>query len=45
MAKKKVYFNSACPVCRAGIEQQREKIGDAAEIDWVDVHARTRWRR
>ncbi len=36
----KVYYNSACPVCNAGIKGQRQRmeacvIGD---IEWVDVH-------
>ena len=37
MKPTRVYFNSACPVCRAGIEFQRERLGDA-DIEWVDVH-------
>ena len=42
MARTKVYYNSACPVCDAGIKAQRRKLegGDgAAEVDWIDVHA------
>jgi predicted DCC family thiol-disulfide oxidoreductase YuxK len=39
MAKTKVYYNSACPVCNAGIGYQQRKLGDAsAEIEWIDVH-------
>ena len=34
----KVYYNSACPVCKAGIEAQMEK-GASCEIQWADVHA------
>ena len=34
----KVYYNSACPVCRAGIEAQQGKMS-ACEIEWIDVHA------
>ncbi|BBP85741.1 MULTISPECIES: thiol-disulfide oxidoreductase DCC family protein [Pseudomonas] len=34
----KVYYNSACPVCRAGIEGQKDK-STACEIEWADVHA------
>jgi predicted DCC family thiol-disulfide oxidoreductase YuxK len=36
----KVYYNSACPVCKAGIENQRqhmEKCG-VEDIEWIDVH-------
>lgn len=33
----KVYYNSACPVCKAGIESQRGK-SSACEIQWKDVH-------
>ena len=40
MTKTKVYYNSACPVCDAGIAYQRRKLGDSqAEIEWIDVHA------
>ncbi len=40
MAKTKVYYNSACPVCDAGIAYQRRKLGaGVAEIEWIDVHA------
>ncbi len=33
-----VYYNSACPVCDAGICYQRGQMA-AGAIDWVDVHA------
>lgn len=33
----RVYYNSACPVCRAGIESQKGKQA-ACPIDWNDVH-------
>lgn len=40
MAKTKVYYNSACPVCAAGIRNQRRRLeGCDAEIEWIDVHA------
>ena len=40
MAKTKVYFNSACPVCAAGIKQQRRKLqGCDVEVEWIDVHS------
>jgi len=36
----KVYYNSACPVCKAGIEKQRTLMENCGikDIDWVDVH-------
>jgi predicted DCC family thiol-disulfide oxidoreductase YuxK len=33
----KVYYNSACPVCKAGIEGQMEK-GMTCNVEWADVH-------
>ena len=33
----KVYYNSGCPVCKAGIESQMKK-GSSCEIQWSDVH-------
>lgn len=33
----KVYYNSACPVCKAGIEHQMGQ-GNRCEIQWNDVH-------
>lgn len=35
--KTTVYFNSACPVCRSGIEWQ-QGLTPSCEIEWVDVH-------
>ena len=36
----KVYYNSACPVCDAGIRCQRVKLDACgASVDWIDVHA------
>ena len=37
----KVYYNSACPVCRAGIAGQRERMEacGATDVEWIDVHA------
>ncbi|MFO1251946.1 MAG: DUF393 domain-containing protein [Inhella sp.] len=32
-----VYYNSACPVCDAGICQQRERM-QGLPVQWVDVH-------
>ncbi|MEQ1546171.1 DUF393 domain-containing protein [Methyloglobulus sp.] len=36
-SKMKVYYNSACPVCKAGIESQMAKE-NRCEIQWNDVH-------
>jgi predicted DCC family thiol-disulfide oxidoreductase YuxK len=36
-SKMKVYYNSACPVCRTGIEEQMRK-DSICEIQWSDVH-------
>jgi predicted DCC family thiol-disulfide oxidoreductase YuxK len=32
-----VYFNGACPVCKAGINSQKSK-STACVIEWKDVH-------
>jgi len=36
----KVYYNSACPVCNAGIKDQRQRMESCGikDIEWVDVH-------
>ena len=36
-SKVKVYYNSACPVCKAGIEGQMEQ-SSTCEVQWNDVH-------
>jgi predicted DCC family thiol-disulfide oxidoreductase YuxK len=33
-----VYYNSACPVCDAGIRAQKERMQGCA-VEWVDVHS------
>ena len=41
MAKLKVYYNSACPVCDAGIRGQRQRMAECAlDIQWIDIHSR-----
>ena len=35
--KLKVYYNSACPVCNAGIEMQKKRKSTCF-IEWKDVH-------
>jgi predicted DCC family thiol-disulfide oxidoreductase YuxK len=36
----KVYYNSACPVCKAGIEGQKQRMEACrAAVDFIDVHA------
>jgi predicted DCC family thiol-disulfide oxidoreductase YuxK len=38
MAKVKVYYNSACPVCDAGIKDQRRRMeACSAQVEWVDI--------
>ena len=39
MSKVRVYYNSACPVCDAGIGAERRRM-DACRIDaeWIDIH-------
>ena len=42
--KPKLYYNSACPVCRSGIEQQRAKMDEMLQdgsdaIAWCDIAA------
>lgn len=40
MSATKVYFNSACPVCAAGIRHQRARLDTCGEaLEWIDVHA------
>ena len=40
MSKTKVYYNSACLVCNAGIKHQQRKLSDCeAQIEWIDVHS------
>jgi predicted DCC family thiol-disulfide oxidoreductase YuxK len=35
----KVYYNSACPVCDAGIKYQRRRMeGCSTQVDWIDIH-------
>lgn len=36
----KVYYNSACPVCKAGIEGQRETMAKRdirSGVEWIDI--------
>jgi predicted DCC family thiol-disulfide oxidoreductase YuxK len=34
----RVFYNSACPVCNAGITSQKDKL-TICEIQWLDVHS------
>ncbi len=36
-ANLKVFFNSACPVCNAGVSIQRRKMSEC-DVDWLDIH-------
>ncbi len=39
MNETRVYYNSACPVCRAGIAGQQRKLKDSGDsVQWIDVH-------
>jgi predicted DCC family thiol-disulfide oxidoreductase YuxK len=40
MGKTRVYYNSACPVCNAGITSQRGRMQACgiSDVEWVDVH-------
>jgi predicted DCC family thiol-disulfide oxidoreductase YuxK len=41
VAKLRVYYNSACPVCDAGIRGQRQRMaGCPVEVQWIDIHSR-----
>lgn len=33
-----VYYNSACPVCNAGICAMQERLVGDEGVEWVDVH-------
>ena len=40
MAKVRVYYNSACPVCNAGIKDQKRRMEACpTPVDWIDIHA------
>lgn len=41
MTVRKVYFNSSCPVCNAGVTHQRAKMtGEkpGCAIEWIDIN-------
>ena len=37
----RIYYNSACPVCKAGIESERCRLDaeGVTHVEWLDVHA------
>ncbi len=37
-SKATVYYNSACPVCNAGICAMQERTASDKGIEWIDVH-------
>lgn len=41
MNRTRVYYNSACPVCRTGIENQQCRMAKQGndDIEWIDIHA------
>jgi predicted DCC family thiol-disulfide oxidoreductase YuxK len=39
VSKVSVYYNSACPVCNAGIGAQRRRMEACnADVEWIDIH-------
>ena len=40
MSNVKVYYNSGCPLCKAGIESQRCRMAahGVDDVVWIDVH-------
>ena len=41
MARVKVYYNSACPVCKAGIAGQRQRMSSGStDVEWIDIDGR-----
>lgn len=41
MTARKVYFNGACPVCKAGVAKQRRKMqGELPHctVEWLDIN-------
>lgn len=39
MPEVKVYYNSACPVCDAGIKGQRQRMESCGtQVEWIDIH-------
>ena len=39
MSKTRVYYNSACPVCNAGIAAERRRMKACnVDVEWVDIH-------
>jgi predicted DCC family thiol-disulfide oxidoreductase YuxK len=39
MSKVRVYYNSACPVCNAGIGAERRRMEACnVDADWIDIH-------
>ena len=40
MATLKVFYNSACPVCDAGIRGQKQRMaGCPVDLQWIDIHS------
>jgi predicted DCC family thiol-disulfide oxidoreductase YuxK len=39
VSKISVYYNSACPVCNAGIGAERRRMEACnADVEWIDIH-------
>jgi len=37
----KVFYNSACPICNAGVGYQKQRM-KTCDIEWADVHVDTK---
>jgi predicted DCC family thiol-disulfide oxidoreductase YuxK len=39
VSKTRVYYNSACPVCNAGIGAERRRMAACnIAVEWIDIH-------
>ena len=39
MSKTVVYYNSACPVCNAGIGAEKRRMQACnVDVEWIDIH-------
>jgi predicted DCC family thiol-disulfide oxidoreductase YuxK len=47
MNKTRVYYNSACPICKAGIESQQCRMAaqEISDVEWLDVHTHPEFAR
>jgi len=39
VSKTRVYYNSACPVCNAGIAAEQRRMESCnVDVEWIDIH-------